>query len=125
MTPDQENALVSGGMIDLHSHPFVYSRDLTKLAESLESVAFITDADYSVEYSTDVVFVTADVPVNITLPKARGGIHVTISKIAGGSNVTILPSGTDSIDLSTSKVLTSLAQPVRLKAIVGLGYLSV
>jgi len=90
----------------------------------LEKVIF-TSSDYIVKDGDDIIFVTASVPVNITLPLAKGGRHVIITRIAGASSVTVTsPSGQTVNGVSTQVISTSYS-PLRVKAVKGLGYLSI
>lgn len=124
MTEDQGNELVSSGMTFLHSHPTIVTHDQYRRLQQLENVVFVT-GNYACLLNDDIVFVTANTPVTITLPQANAGQHIVISRIAGASNVTVLPTGTDTINGAASLVISTSNTPRRLKAVRGTGYLEI
>jgi hypothetical protein len=117
--------LVSGGEINLHTHPHTVTNDQRQRMQQLENVEFVS-ANWSATRESDFIFVdSTSGAVAITLPEARAGQHITVSRTAGANNVTLLPTGTDTINGAPSKVISATNVPVRLKAIVGVGYLEI
>lgn len=100
------------------------SRDSRIWQDSQEKETSVT-ADYTVTGEDDYILVdtTAGV-VEVTLPDAISRRKITIIRTAGANNVTLTPVGTDTIDGSASKTISSSYAPARLKGFSG-GYLSV
>src|SRR3990167_2432058 len=100
------------------------SRDSRVWQDSLERVTTVTMA-YTIDEGDDYVLVnTTAGAVTVTLPDAITLKKVTIIRTAGANNVTITPVGTDTVDGSASKTISSSYSPVRLKGISG-GFISV
>ena len=122
MTPEQQNALINGGVNELHSHPHLVTIDQYHRMQELEKVVFIS-ADYAVSRDDDIVFVTAN--ATLTLPIALNGKHIIISMIGSATSVTVSAASGETINGSASKTITTTYSPLRLKAIKGTGYLEI
>ena len=90
----------------------------------LEKVIF-TSTDYTVLGEDDIIFVTANVPINIMLPLAKGGRRVIITRIAGASSVTVTAPSGQTVNGASTQVISTSYSPLRVKAVKGLGYLSI
>ena len=122
MKPEQENALINGGVNDLHSHPHIVTQDQLHRLQELEKVVFIS-TNYTVQSLDDIVFV--DATCTITLPFAVGGRHVTIVSTNVSATVTVVPQSGETINGTTSYIINTNYKPLRLKAIKGVGYLEI
>lgn len=126
LSQDQLNALVSGGDCTLHSHSSDRSVSHEQvLAHQGSEATRVISISLVLSYSDDYVFVEADNPVDITLPVARGGKSYTIVKISGASEVTVLPASADSINGTTSLIITDPYKAVRIKAVKNHGWIEV
>ena len=118
----QEQALVSGGEITLHSHPHTVTLDQLHRMQELEKVVFATGG-YTVLKDDDIIFVSAN--GTITLPLASNGKHVIISATGAATSVTVQPQSGETVNGASSYTISTTYQPLRLKAIKGVGYLEI
>lgn len=100
------------------------SRDDLLQYYDLEKVIMVSDS-YTIRDSDDIIFVTANSPVSITFPLAKGGRRVIISRVGGSSTVTLVAPSGQTIDGASSQSITTSYSPYRLKAVKGLGYLGI
>lgn len=107
-----------------HSDRFP-GRDSRLWQNSQEIIASIS-SDSALTFNEDYVLVnTTSTVVNLDLPPARNGHKFTIIRISGANNIVVTPSGSETIDGASSKTISSSYSPVRLKAVTGVGYISV
>jgi hypothetical protein len=100
------------------------SRDSRVWQDSLEKVITVT-ASYTVSAEDDYILVnTTTGVITITLPNSITKKKIVIIRIAGSNNVTISPVGTDTVDGTSSKTISSSYSPIRLKGILG-GFISI
>lgn len=120
LTPEQEAALVNGGVCHLHTHDderLLNHRDL----EQLNSVKrpTVVSTDYTAAYQDDIILVdTSGGAVSITLPGPRGGNEHVIIRVAGANSVTITPES-GLVDGAASASVSASYTPKRLKSIAG------
>jgi len=126
LTADQLQSLTSGGDCPLHSHSAdrVVTHEQVLAFQGSEATRVVS-GDYALTYDDDFIFVEAAAPVALQLPTARGGKSYTMVKISGASLVTILPGAADSINGTTSKIITDSFVPVRIKVVKGHGWIEV
>ena len=100
------------------------SRDDLLQYYDLEKVVMVSSS-YIVKDSDDILFVTANSPVSITFPLAKGGRRVIISRVWGSSPVTLVAPSGQTIDGASTQTISTSFTPYRLKAVKGLGYLGI
>ena len=127
MTPEQEAALVNGGdcFSHWHSEDRIPTHDFLR---GLQSTFNIVTVSSSFDASRSVDFYLVDStssPITCVLPKARGNRLITFVRTSGTNNVTLARTGTDTINGSTSLTISSSYSPVRLLALVNVGYIQV
>jgi hypothetical protein len=99
------------------------SRDSRVWQDSQEKIREVS-GDYTVSADDDYLLVDATSgSIDITLPDAISRRKLTIVRVAGTNTVVLLPVGTDTIDGSVSKTISSSNNPVYLKGVPG-GYVT-
>ena len=126
LSGDQLSALTSGGDCALHSHSSdrVITHEQVLAFQGSESTRELS-GDTTLTYGDDYLFVNAAAPVTLQLPIARGGKSYTFVKISGASTVTIMPDGSDTINGTTSRIITDPYKSVRIKAVKSHGWIEV
>lgn len=116
MLPQQEALMLNGADCPLHYHSIdrVPTHDTLN---QLEEVAKIVDADtanYTATYDDD--FIKVSVSCTITLPPAKAGKEIEIIKTFAGGSVIIVPTGTNTIQGTTSVTAYVQWTALRFKA---------
>jgi hypothetical protein len=117
----QEHELTGGGDCLLHYHS--QDRVTNDILQSAENVVSVSSA-YTVTYNDDIILATAATPYTITLPIARSR-RVTIVRVSGNASITVVPTASDTINGASSVIISTSYTPLRLKAVAGIGYISV
>jgi hypothetical protein len=117
----QEYELTGGGDCLLHYH--LQDRVTNDSLQAAERVVSVSSA-YTATYSDDIILATAVTPYTITLPVARSR-RITIVRVSGDANITVTSTPPDTINGAASMVISTSYTPLRLKAITGIGYISV
>ena len=104
--------------------PLMTQDQLHQLNE-LERVRVITSSG-GLAHDDDILLLNSSSGVlSLTLPRARGGKRLTLTRVAGANNITLSRSGSDTINGATTMTISSSYSPVRLKAINGMGWVTV
>lgn len=91
------------------------SKDIARWFDSLERVVDVA-TDYDINRNDDYVLVdTTAAPINIGLPTSINGRKLVISNHTGSNNITLVPSGSDTVNIST----IAPGKSASLKAIIG------
>ena len=127
LTAEQEQALLSGADCNLHYHSEDQhiTRDQLQQLEDREVIRIIT-ASGAITYKDDILLLDSTSGAQaLTLPTARGGKRYIFTRVAGGNAITLSRTGTDTINGATTLVISTSYSPVRLKAVKGLGWVTV
>jgi hypothetical protein len=119
MTPQQEEAQISGGdnPYHWHAHDRVVNHDTLTQLNQIANQRSITTSTYTVQPSDDYLLVGTT--STITLPAAKNGQEYEIVKVFSGGYIIILPAGTDTVVGTTSVLVTVQWTALRFKAVSG------
>lgn len=127
LTPEQELELVSGSDCNLHYHSQDQhiTHDQLQQLEATEAVRIMT-AQGNVVYKDDIILLNSSAGAFAAyLPVARGGKRFIFTRTAGANTITLTPSGTQTINGASTLAISTSYSPVNLKAISGVGWVTI
>lgn len=127
LTPEQEVALLGGGDCVLHYHAQDQqcTHDQLQQLEASENVRTMTIAG-NVAYKDDIILLNSTAGAFAAyLPIARGGKRLIFTRVAGSGTITLTASSPETINGAASCAVSANYTPVRLKAIKGVGWVTI